>query len=169
MTAIKTAIIALAAAAPLCLAAQSKVATVDVEAVYNAMPEKMEAEAQLKAVSQQYKAEYESVQKEFNQKYADYQALDPSTPSTIKERRMQEIQESDKKIQAFLKQADADLAKREQELNAPIKAKIAQAIKTVGSEEGYTYIIDSSKGTIVYAGADAVDVTAKVKAKLGLQ
>ena len=82
---------------------------------------------------------------------------------------MQEMQESDKKIQAFLKQADADLAKREQELNAPIKAKIAQAIKTVGSEEGYTYIIDSSKGTIVYAGADAVDVTAKVKAKLGLQ
>lgn len=46
---------------------------------------------------------------------------------------------------------------------------VAQAIKTVGSEEGYTYIIDSSKGTIVYAGADAVDVTAKVKAKLGLQ
>ncbi len=165
----KRLMIALIAAAPLCLAAQNKIATVDVQAVYNAMPEKLEAEAQLRNVSQQYKHEYETVQQEFNQKYADYQALDASTPSTIKERRMQEIQENDKKIQAFLKQANADLDKREQELNAPIKAKINAAIKAVGDELGYTYIIDSSKGSIVYTGTDAVDLTSNVKAKLGLK
>ena len=66
MTAIKTAIIALAAAAPLCLAAQSKVATVDDEAVYNAMPEKMEAEAQLKEMADMYQLDVEQVKKWVN-------------------------------------------------------------------------------------------------------
>ena len=168
MTILREILIAMLLAGPLCLGAQNKIATVDVKAIYDVMPEKLEAEAQLKATSEQYQKEYKAVQDEFNQKYAAYQALDASTPVTIKERRMQEIQENDQKIQQFLNEAESDLEKREKELSDPIKAKILSAIKSVGIEGGYTSIIDSSKTSLVYTGADAIDVTVAVKAKLGL-
>lgn len=167
----KKILLAFIATAPLCLMAQTaKIAHVDVKAIYNAMPEKTQAQAQLEAFSKQYQIEYNTVQEEFNKKFADYQALaaDAATPATIKERRMQEIQESDHKIQRFLNKADADIAAKEKELNAPILEKINKAIKAVGAEGGYTYILDVSATPVPYMGPDAIDVTPLVKAKLGL-
>ena len=168
MTTVKKLLIAGLAAAPLWGAAQGRIATVNVKAIYDLMPEKLDAEARLKATSEQYQKEYKAVQEEFNQKYAIYQALDDSTPATIKERRMQEIKENDQKIQQFLNQAESDLKEREQALNKPILDKINAAIRAVGNEGGYTYIIDASQSSIVYTGSDAIDVTGAVKAKLGL-
>lgn len=159
------------AAIPLCLVAQTaKIAHVDVKAIYNAMPEKALAQSQLQAFSQQYQTEYNSIQDEFNKKFAEFQAMntDAATPATIKERRMQDIQESDNKIQRFLNQAEADIAAKEKELNAPIMEKINEAIKAVGAEGGYSYIIDVSTTPVPYIGTDAIDVTPQVKAKLGL-
>lgn len=155
----------------LAVAQQQKIATVDVQAIYELMPEKAAAEASLQATSAQYQREYESVQQEFGQKYAAYQAIsaNASTPATIKERRMREIQDGDKKIQQFVAQADSDLQARERELTAPIRAKISEAIAAVGREGGYTYIIDVSGGRLAYSGPDAIDVTDAVKQKLGLQ
>lgn len=167
----KKAFIALLIAAPLCLMAQTaKIGHVDIKAIYNAMPEKAQAQAQLEAFSKQYQIEYNTVQEEFNKKFADYQALavDAATPATIKERRMQEIQESDHKIQRFLNKADADIAAKEKELNAPILEKINKAIKAVGAEGGFTYILDISSTPVPYTGPDAIDLTPQVKAKLGL-
>lgn len=167
----KKTFIALLIAAPLSIMAQTaKIGHVDVKAIYNAMPERIEAQDQLRAFSQQYQNEYNTVQDEFNKKFADYQILaaDAATPATIKERRMQEIQESDHKIQRFLNKAEADIAAKEKELNAPIMKKINDAIKAVGAEGGYTYILDVSTTPVAYAGPDAVDVTSLVKAKLGL-
>ena len=167
----KRTFIALLIAAPLSIMAQTaKIGHVDVKAIYDAMPERVEAQDQLRAFSQQYQNEYNTVQDEFNKKFADYQALaaDAATPATIKERRMQEIQESDHKIQRFLNKAEADIAAKEKELNAPIMKKINDAIKAVGAESGFTYILDVATTPVAYTGPDAIDVTPLVKAKLGL-
>lgn len=167
----KKTLLILLAAAPLCIMAQTaKIAHVDVKAIYNAVPEKTLAQNELRAFSQQYQTEYNTVQEEFNKKFAEYQTLaaDSATPATIKERRMHEIQDSDHKIQQFLNKANADIAAKEKQLNEPIMRRINEAIKAVGAEGRYTYIIDSSATPLVYTGPDAIDVTPQVKAKLGL-
>lgn len=148
-----------------------KLATVNVQELFDAMPEKATAEASLKNASDKYQAEYKTIQDEFNKKYADYQALanDAATPQTIKERRMQELQENDQKIQTFQRQAKLDLDELRKNLTAPIYAKIQKAVEDVGNEEGITYIIDTSDNRVVFRGAGAIDVTAKVKAKLEAQ
>ena len=148
-----------------------KLATVNVQELFDAMPEKATAEASLKNASDKYQAEYKTIQDEFNKKYADYQALanDAATPQTIKERRMQELQENDQKIQSFQRQAKLDLDELRKNLTAPIYAKIQKAVEAVGNEEGFTYIIDTSDNRVVFRGAGAIDVTAKVKAKLEAQ
>lgn len=154
---------------PLVLMAQMKIATVDVQAVFDAMPESKLASEQLEKASQQYKAEYEMMQAEFNAKYAAYQGLTNETPATIRDRRVREIQDSNSEIEAFLDRSQASLATMKQELEAPIYAKINAAIKDVGDAGRYTYIIDVSKIPVVYSGVGAVDLTGQVKKVLGVE
>jgi outer membrane protein len=159
-------------AAPLCLSAQSlKFGTVNSQEIFNVMPEKATAEATLKAASDKYETEYKNLQTEFQKKVTDYQALekDEKTPKTIKDRRLQELQDENQKIQTFQQTASTDIQKQQETLLAPITDKLQKAIQAVGVEGGYTFIYDLSVPAIVYNGTGAEDVSAKVKAKLGIK
>ena len=54
------------------------------------------------------------------------------------------------------------------ELIAPLIEKVQNAVNAVGQEKGFTYILDKASGTVVYIGDNAIDITADVKAKLGI-
>ena len=158
------------AVVPLALMAQMKIATVDVQAVFDAMPESKVAGERLAKASQQYKAEYELMLQEFNNKYAAYQsiAVDKDVPATIRDRRVREIQDGNRDIEAFLETSKANLESLKQSLEAPIYNKINNAISEVGDAGGYTYIIDVSKTPVAYSGASAIDLTMAVKKALGV-
>ena len=51
----------------------------------------------------------------------------------------------------------------------PIRKKMDEAIKAVGESGGFLYIFDLDRTEIPFVGADSFDVTAEVKAQLGLQ
>lgn len=150
---------------PLVVMAQVKIATVDVQALLDAMPESKAANEQLAKLSEQYKAEYEMMQSEFNSKFAAYQAIanDKDTPVTIRDRRVREIQDGDREIGLFLEKTKTLLQDKKQELEAPLYEKINAAIKQVGDAGGYTYIIDVSRSPVAYSGVGSVDLTDTVK------
>ena len=52
---------------------------------------------------------------------------------------------------------------------APIYKKLDEAIKAVGTAEGVVYIFDIARTPIAFVGSQSVDVTAKVKAQLGIK
>jgi len=54
-------------------------------------------------------------------------------------------------------------------LLTPLIDKVKKAIEDVGTENGYTYIIDSATGVLLHIGSGADNVTAKVKTKLGIK
>lgn len=154
---------------PLTLMAQ-KIAVYDSQAVFNALPDKAQAEAKLKATSDKLQEEYKMLQDDFDKKYAEYQAIatDPATPAAIRDRRMQEVQQSDKLIQAYQQQAAAELRTREAELMTPINAAIQAAVNEVGDQMGYDLILDVAKTPVSYRSAAVTDITDQVKKKLGL-
>lgn len=154
--------------APLFLSAQ-KIGVVDFNAIFDIMPEKADAEKLLQGLSNQYQSEYALLQDEFNKKYADYQrvANDATIGEAIKERRMQEIQENNRKIDNFMTGVSADLKAKEVELMAPIKQRIHDAINAVATEDGFSIIM--YKDHAAFIGFDVVDVTPSVKTHLGLQ
>ena len=153
-------------ALPLSLAAQNlKFGTVNTVDVFNLMPEKATAEKQLEDLSKQYESEFMKMQEEFTTKYKDFVNSQDSMPENIKQRRMQEIQEI---IQNFREVATGDLEEQQAKLLAPLQEKIANAVKAVGQENGFTFIFDMSIPSVLYAGGQAVDATPLVKAKLGL-
>ena len=155
---------------PLAIMAQVKIATVDVQAIFELLPETKAANEALDKLSQQYKTEYELMQQEFNSKYASYQSIagDDNIPATIRDRRVREIQDSNRDIEAFLDKSQTALMEKKNELEKPIYDKINDAIKQVGDAGGYTYILDVSKTPLVYVGAGAVDLTPSVKKILGI-
>ena len=154
---------------PMMVMAQNiKLGKVDKVAIFNAMPEKVEAEAQIKLLSDQYQKEYDLLRAEYNRKYADFQAMaiDNKTPGTIKERRMQELQENNQKIELFMKNTADDLKKKEAELIDPLKKRIADAVKQVGDEGGYIVILDVNDPKVAYMSSMFEDVTPQVTALL---
>ncbi|MEG0011622.1 MAG: OmpH family outer membrane protein [Muribaculaceae bacterium] len=157
-------------AVPMCLCAQTlKFGNVNSQQIFETMPEKAVAEKTLVEVSKKYEDEYKKLQEEFTKKYTDFQALDAATPQSIKDRRMQELQENQTKIQNFQQMASQDLQKQQEALLAPITEKLQKAIKAVGAENNFTYIFDLSIPAVVYSGAPSQDITPLVKAKLGLK
>jgi len=159
-------------ATTLCLGAQAqKFGYVNTNEIFNVMPEKVTAENTLKQVSDKYEAEYKNLQDAFQKKMTEYEAADqdPSTPQAIKDRHNQELQDDYVKIQNFQQTAAQDMQKQQDMLIAPITQKLQNAIQAVGAEGGYTFIFDQAAGSILYTGTNAEDVSAKVKAKLGIK
>ena len=156
----------------MCFAAQAqKFGYVNTGEIFNVMPEKATAENTLKQVSDKYETEYKNLQDAFQKKMADYEAADKdaSTPQAIKDRHNQELQDDYVKIQNFQQTASQDLQRQQEQLLAPITQKLQNAIQAVGAEGGYTFIYDMSIPAILYTGTGAEDVSAKVKAKLGIK
>ena len=137
---IKKILLALVVALPFCAWAQApKFGVVDVEAILPNMAEFAEAQTKLAEASKTYESEYAKINEELQKKFAEYQELekDPQTLQSIKERRMQDIQELDKKAQQFAQTAQQDIQRQQAQLMQPIQEKMMNAIKAVGAWNGY--------------------------------
>ena len=155
---------------PIVMMAQARIGIVNSQEIFDLMPEKAAAEAQLRTVSERYHAEHQRLQDEFDKKYADYQAIaaDATVPETIKERRVQELQEGDKKLREFERTVADDLSARRETLTRPITDKVQQAIRTVGEQGAFDVVFDTAVTPVAYTGPATVDLTPIVKALLGL-
>ena len=156
---------------PLMLMAQARIGIVNSQQLFDLMPEKASAEAQLKVLSDKFHTEYLMLQRDFDKKYADYQvvAADASMPEAIKERRVQELQESDKKMREFERRAADEIAARREALTKPVTDKIQAAIRTAGEQGAFDLVLDTAVTPVAYTGRNTVDITPIVKKLLGLE
>ena len=158
-------VLAAALALPVAMNAQ-KFGIVDADQVLQSLPEIAKMQEQITEASKRYEDEFKKLQDEFDKKYTEFQGLGADTPDSIKERRMSELQELDTKMQQFRNTAQQDLQRQQQTLMAPIEQKFMEAINAVGQEGGYTFIFQ--EGMAAFVGKDVTNVTADVKAKLGV-
>ena len=148
-------------------AQEVKIAFVNTQEVFMALPEVADMQKKLEDLNAKYKKELETMQGEYQKKYSDFIAQQDSLTENIKVRRMQEVQDMQQRMDNFVQVAQQDVAKQQQDLLTPIQQKIQDTIKAVGAEKGYTYIIDPQ--VLLYQGSNAIDATQFVKAKLGLK
>ena len=106
---------------------------------------------------------------EFQKKGEAFEKEQATLPENIKTRRQQELQDMYQKIQQSYTDNQQALAKASQEKMAAITTKVLDAIKTVGQEGGYVYIMDVDSGIPFISTTLSTDVTALVKTKLGLK
>ncbi|CAK7058325.1 OmpH family outer membrane protein [Parabacteroides sp. APC149_11_2_Y6] len=153
---------------PLSVFAQEvKIAIVNSQEVVTAMPEFATMQKTLADMDAKYKQELKVMEEEYNKKYADFIAQQDSLTENIKMRRMQELSDIQERSNNFVQLTQQDFQKKQQELFVPIQDKLRNAIKAVGDEKGYTYVLDPQ--IVLYTGNAAIDATPFVKAKLGLK
>lgn len=164
---LKKLILALVAIIPFSAVAQ-KFAVVNLDKVLESMPEVAAMQQTLTEASKKYEDEFQKLQESIQKLYTDYQAIqdDPNTPQTIKDRRVQEIQEAAQKGEQFRTTATQDLQRQQQQLMAPIEDRMNKAIEAVGREGGFTIVFPLEPSLILYQGVDVVDITDIVIAKL---
>jgi len=163
---IKKFLLAIMIALPTMAFAQ-KFGMVDTNSLIQALPEVKEVQTQLEASAKKYDEEGKKLQEEYQKKIQELQAMDEKTPEAIQKRRVEEIQSLETKIQEFQATARQDLQRQQEQLMQPIQKKIMDAIQSVGTEGSYTMVFE--KGISLFNGKDVADVTAQVKAKLGVK
>lgn len=147
--------------------AQQKFGHIDSAALLELMPEKAKAEKELEAFAAEFQGALEAMAKEYEGKVAAFQQGEKDMIKTVRDTKVREISDLERRIQEFQQQAQEEIGKKEQEVLTPIIDKARKAIDEVAVEKGYTYVFDASLGVLLYA-KDTEDVMADVKAKLGL-
>lgn len=116
-------------------AQEVKIAFVNTQEVFMALPEVADMQKKLEDLNAKYKKELETMQGEYQKKYSDFIAQQDSLTENIKVRRMQEVQDMQQRMDNFVQVAQQDVAKQQQDLLTPIQQKIQDAIKAVGAEK----------------------------------
>ncbi|MBO4451997.1 MAG: OmpH family outer membrane protein [Bacteroidaceae bacterium] len=153
---------------PLSASAQ-KFAHVNTAAIVDAMPEYTKARTELETLAKQYEDELKRMQDELRTKLEDYQKNGESLPETMKQRRQQELEDLNTRLNQYHQTAENDLAQQEQTKLAEISEKVGKAIKDVGTAGGYIYIMDVTSGIPFINETLSTDVTDQVKAKLNIK
>lgn len=133
-----------------------------------AMPERNSIQKELEAYANELKVTLDAMRKEYETKVGEFQSKQDVMTDVIKETKIKEITDLEKRIGEFQQTAEQDLQKKEQELLQPIIDKAKKAINDVAKENSYTYILDSSVGVVLYS-IDSDDILPAVKKKLGIQ
>lgn len=154
--------------APMAVFAQ-KFGHVNAQEIIQVMPEYLKAKTEIDALQQQYEADLKGMQDEFTKKVKDYEDNAKTLPENIRTRREQELSEMQQKIQQSYQDNQQALAKASQEKMQAITSKVIEAIKTVGQNGGYVYIMDVAGGVPYISTTLSTDVTAQVKTQLGLK
>lgn len=147
-----------------------KFAHINNDELVRSMPEFDSAMVQLENLRLQYVNDIELLQVEFNNAYNRYVTESPKWSDMIKRTKEEELGAMQQKIEAFQTQAQQEMQEKQGLLFQPVVEKADKAIKSVGKENGFVYVFDTSKGVLLYFDTErSTDITALVKAKLGVK
>lgn len=136
--------------------------------LYEMMPGQDSIRTAFTAYQEQLQAQFQVMQTEYETKLNEYQTNLATMSNIIKQTKEKEIVDLQRRIQEFQQTAQEDLQNKEVELTAPIIEKARNAVKEVAKENGYSFVLNSTEGLVLYT-EPADDLMPLVKKKLGLK
>lgn len=132
------------------------------------MPETKAADSSLQKFGASLENQLKTMTAEYQSKIADFKSKEGAMADPIREAKLKEISDLEERIQSFQESAQSSIQKKKEELYTPILKKAEEAINGIAKEKGYSYIFDSSAGTLLFA-QESDDILGLVKGKLGLK
>jgi len=145
-----------------------KIGYVDFAQIVSIMPGQDSINKKLQAHVASLEAQMKTMQNEYEGKINNYQATQATMSQIIKQTKEKEILDLQTRIEAFNQQAQYDMQNKQNELTQPLIDRILRAIKAVGKENGFTYILNGNEQIILYSDG-GINVLPMVKQKLGLK
>lgn len=142
-----------------------KIAYVDTEAILGEIPAYQTAQSQLDALSDKYKATIETELGKIENLYQNYQANRQTMTATQRQNAENEIIAKERVVQEKQKiyfGEDGIMAKRAEELLAPIRDDVNRAIEEIARAGGYDLVIDLAAVQGVVYKNESLDLTRRV-------
>jgi outer membrane protein len=145
---------------------QLKIGHVDVMKILSELPERDSAQLVLDKETKEIESSFEEMQVIYNKLVDDYTKGLSTYSELVKKAKEDEILDKQKRLQEFEQNATATLQKRNTELLQPIYEKIIKTIEKVATQNGFTYILDVSKGSVAFTSKDSQNIDPLVLALL---
>lgn len=139
----------------------------DYDAVLQSMTDYTKAQADLQELRTKYEAEAKRSEADFSQKYDEFLDGQRDFAPSIFRKRQAELQELLDKNIAFKKESAQLLQQAEAEALAPVKQRLDDAVKKLGQEGGYAFVMRATASQLPYVDpTQGTDITEQLKAAL---
>lgn len=145
------------------------IAKVSTNKILARMPQYKAVQRNLNALKDQYEAEAQKSENDFQRKFEEFMQGQKEFPKTILEKRQNELQNMLETNAAFRIKVQALLAEAEKSMMNDVKAELNDAITAVAQERGVSIMFDMDGGSVPYVTPGlAVDLTNDVIKLLGI-
>ncbi|MBN2664658.1 MAG: OmpH family outer membrane protein [Bacteroidales bacterium] len=144
-----------------------KIAYVHRDSVLLSMPEMIDAQNQLNAFISQVQTELQTMQNDYQTKVTAFNNNVDSLSTVVKNNKVAEIQDLERRIQDFQVQAQTEYLEKQKQLLVPIQNKFDDALEKVRKAGGYDVIMNVS-ADVLYVNPKFV-ITDEVFTELNIQ
>jgi len=141
---------------------------IDLQALYQIMPERAAGEKQFLAYQKELEDALGMMQKEAQTKYVEYLAKRDSLSETVRKMKEDDLNLMNERIQNYQQSAQQQMQTKQAEIFKPMLDKADKAVKEVGAEKGLVYVFDMSSRVILYNSKESLDLLPLVKVKLAI-
>ena len=146
--------------------APQKIGYVDSQVILTQLPEAIKAQGDLDALTNKWTAQLDSMQKDLQQSYENYQKQANTMTDAKKTAAQQDLVEKQQTMQNFQKdkfaQQTGEIYKKNEEIFAPIKKKIFKAIEEIAKKEGMKFVFDKAGDVVLLYADPGFDITYQV-------
>jgi outer membrane protein len=149
------------------LCAQTKIAHLDIQKVFDSLPEVQVAKDSLAQQQSKLEERGTAMLDEYNVLFDSYQKRRANMSDNDRKKLENDLDVKQQQILAFRESGQSMLEQKSKAMLKPVRDKVDEAIGDVARENGYDYILDETEDTVRYANP-ALDVTDLVLSKLGV-
>jgi len=143
-----------------------KIGYVDSEVILSQFSEAIKAQGDLDAITNKWTSQLDSMTQAYQASIQDYQKKAETMPDDKKLEAQQRIIRMEQEILEFrrqkFQQGTGEIFKKQEEVFAPVKKKIYDAIRKVAKEENMSFVFDKSGDILLLYADEAFDITFKV-------
>ena len=145
-----------------------KIGHIDFAKLYQLIPGQDTIKVKYEKFQKELSDEFNKSQTEYQTKLDEYQKTLATLSNIIKQTKEKELVDIQDRLKAFQESAQQSLQTKQNELMAPSIAKANKGIADVAKENGFSYILNTTDGVLLYYdGGD--DIMPLVKKKLNLK
>ena len=147
-----------------------KFALIDMEYILKNIPAYERANEQLNQISKKWQSEVETLAKDAQTMYKNYQSESVFLSEEQKTKKEEEIVNKEREA-AELRRTyfgqDGELFKKRESLMGPIQDEIYNAVKEIAEQKTYSLVIDRASASDIIFASPRIDISNEVLAKLG--
>lgn len=148
-------------------AAAQGLGRVNLEELITLMPDYMEAQRTIAAVSHETSETFQAMVSEFQSKSATFEQKKGSWTASILETKQAELNDMQRRLQEFQQTAYQELQEKQAQLMAPVQEKAMTAVREIAKAQGLAMVFDTS--TLIYFDeAQTVDLMPDARKALGI-